>query len=371
MDTVKVLIILILFVGAFQGVIYGMILFRTKNNRNSNKILATILFLLSYRLLIQIMRLFGLGYYDTWYYFMLDLSWITGPLLYFYVKSQIHTNYKVSIKEYLHFIPLVIQVCVSVFVRLQNLYWEGTRESLSWLGYWGYVVWMNYPTIYIIASGLIIFYASLSLKLLNKNTSIQERTLNWIKRIIFSFQIYFSLVLLILIIDVLVYNVFLENNYFYFIRFFYYPFFIGISLLIYWLGVEGFSRRNEKNFVVKSQLSDEERVKLKFIAEELTSVVKKKELYKIQKLNLNMLADELNTKPYIISQCLKEVLGKNFNDYINEYRVNEVQFLLKQPENKKFTLLSLAMEAGFNSKSSFNRAVQKHLGVSPSQLKRN
>ncbi|MFY7672214.1 helix-turn-helix domain-containing protein [Tenacibaculum sp. MEBiC06402] len=370
MNTLTVLLVLFLFVGAFQGMVFGVILLRSKNNRISNKILATILFLLSYRLLVQIMRLFGLGYYDTWYYFMLDLSWVTGPLLYFYVKAQIDSDYKISKKDYFHFLPLVLQIAISIFVRLQNLYWEGTRESLSWLGYWGYVVWMNYPTIYIIASLLIIYYANLSLKLLKKEVNIDSQKLHWIKRIIFSFKIYFSLVLSILLVDLLVYKVVLQHDYFYFIRFFYYPFFIGISVLIYWLGIEGFSRRNERKQPVKTRLSEEDRVRLEVIAKDLKKIVKENELFKIQKLNLNSLADELKIKPYVITQCLNEVIGKKFNDFINEYRVKEVQNLLENPENSKYTLLSLAMEAGFNSKSSFNRAVQKHLGVSPRELKR-
>lgn len=370
MSTVKVLIILILFVGAFQGIIYGIVLFKAKRNLYSNRILSVILFLLSYRLSVQIMRLFGLGYYDIWYYFMLDLSWVTGPLLYFYVKSHLDDNYKISKKELYHFIPLLVQICISIFVRLQNLYWEGTRESLSWLGYWGYVVWMNYPTIYVVASILIIVYSHKALKLLNKGVNIQEQTSRWIKRILLSFQVYFSVVLLILVIDVMVYNVFLNNNYFYFIRFFYYPFFIGISVLIYWLGMEGFARRDEKKIIPKSHLSNEERTKLELIAKELKVIVEERKLYKIQKLNLDMLAKELQTKSYLVTLCLKEIFGKNFNDYINKYRVKEVQYLLKQSGNNKYTLLSLAMEAGFNSKSSFNRAVQKHLGVSPSELKR-
>ncbi|MEL7065514.1 MAG: helix-turn-helix domain-containing protein, partial [Bacteroidota bacterium] len=57
------------------------------------------------------------------------------------------------------------------------------------------------------------------------------------------------------------------------------------------------------------------------------------------------------------------------NEYVNTWRVKEVQQLLKEPQNQKYTLLSIALEAGFNSKSSFNRAVKKHLGISPSELK--
>jgi AraC-like DNA-binding protein len=56
---------------------------------------------------------------------------------------------------------------------------------------------------------------------------------------------------------------------------------------------------------------------------------------------------------------------------VNEYRVKEFQRLLENADNSKYTLLSLAMQAGFNSKSSFNRAVKKHLGIAPSDLKLN
>lgn len=78
----------------------------------------------------------------------------------------------------------------------------------------------------------------------------------------------------------------------------------------------------------------------------------------------------MGIKSYLVSKCLNEIIDKKFNDYINEYRVKEVQQLLKNAENKKYTLLSLAMEAGFNSKSSFNRAVKKQLGITPNKLKR-
>jgi hypothetical protein len=160
METSTVLIILLLAVGAAQGLVYGGILFRsTTQHKLANRILATILCLLSYRLLIQILRLFGIGYYDSWYYAMIDLSWIHGALLYFYVKAQTQPNFRFKKNDWIHFVPVIIQIGFSIFVRMQNLYWDGTRESLSWLGYYGYVVWMNNPTIYIVASLLIMYYA--------------------------------------------------------------------------------------------------------------------------------------------------------------------------------------------------------------------
>lgn len=373
MEISTVLIIILLSIGAIQGILYGFILFKSvQYNKIANRLLATILFLLSYRLIIQIMRLFGIGYYDSWYYLMIDLSWIHGALIYFYTKAQTQPSFKFKRKDLIHFLPVIFQIGFSVFVRLQNLYWDGTRESLSWLGYYGYAIWMNNPTIYIIASVLIIIYTYKSYKLLNsinENFEIADRKLLWIKRIIRSFLVYFSIVLLVLLIDLAVYKAANEMSYFYFTRFYYYPFFIGIALLTYWIGLEGFSRRNDPELSIKNTLNPDELERLKVISKKIQKSMEEDKLYKDQELSLNSLGKQLNIKPYLISRCLSEIYNKRFNDYINAYRVKEIQTLLQDTNNSKYTLLSLAMEAGFNSKSSFNRAIKKQLGISPSELK--
>ncbi len=375
MEITKILIILLLSIGSIQGLVYGIILFKSNSqNKIANRILAIILFLFSYRLTIQIMRLFGLGYYDSWYYLMIDISWIYGAIIYFYTKAQTQYNFTFKKNDWIHFLPLGIQIICSVFVRLQNLYWDGTRESLSWLGYYGYVVWMNNSTIYIVACSLIIFYSYKSyqlLKGLSENYEIDHNKLLWINRIIKSFLIYFSIVLLVLLADLLIYKSLNNGSYFYFTRFYYYPFFIGIAILTYWIGVEGFSRRNDPELAVKTKANPEDVAKLKEISKSLNEVMVHEKLYKDPELSLNTLAKHLGIKSYLISKSLKEIENKRFNDFVNEYRVNEVKELLKDSNSAKFTLLSIAMDAGFNSKSSFHRAVKKQLGILPSELKVN
>jgi AraC-like DNA-binding protein len=375
MEVSRIIIIILLSIGSIQGLIYGFILFRSSTyNKLANRILAIILILLSYRLSVQIMRLFGIGYYDSWYYLMIDISWIYGALIYFYTKAQTQPNLKFKRKDWIHCIPVLIQILFSVFVRLQNLYWDGTKESLSWLGYYGYIVWMNNSTIYIVASLLIIFYTYKSQKLLNsasKTFEISGIKILWIKRIIRSFLIYFTVVLIVLLVDLLVYKSINNDSYFYFNRFYYYPFFIGIAILTYWIGIEGFSRRNDIEISIKNTPNAEDLKKLNSISKKLESAMEIDKIYKDQELSLNSLAKHLDIKPYLISKCLSEVMNKRFNDFINEYRVKEVQTLLENPGNSKYTLLSLSMEAGFNSKSSFNRAIKKQLGISPSDLKFN
>lgn len=373
MSTTEIFLIIILCLGALQGLIFGIILMRSRNhNRAANRILAVLLFLFSYRLLVQVIRLFGIGYYDGWYYIIVDLSWVHGALLYFYTRALTRPNFRLHKRDWLHFIPLVLQIGFSVFVRLQNLYWDGTRESLSWLGFWGYVVWMNNPTIYIVASTLIVYYAYRSEKLLRvtgESVEIKADRLRWIRRIIRSFKIYFALVLVILLVDLLAFTATSDSSYFYFTRFYYYPFFLGMAILTYWIGMEGFARRDQDGFILKKTLTHPEKERLEVIAQALQSAMSEEKVFTDPEISMTSLAKHLGVKPYLLSRCLNELMNKKFTNYINEHRVAEVQRLLQDPKNAKYTLLSLALEAGFNSKSSFNRAVKKQLGISPNALK--
>lgn len=373
MEPSSVIAAIVYALGAVQGLVYGVILSRTKgDNRTANRLLAAILFLLSYRLIIQVMRLFGLGYYDTFYYFMLDLSWVNGALLYFYVRAQIEPGFRITKRHWIHFVPLVIQIAISIFVRIQNLYWDGTKESLSYLGYWGYHIWMNHATIYIVASMLIIGYSIAARRLLQKPLNgivVAVDRSKWLKRIILAFQVYFSILLAVILADLVFHRLFSKEWYYYFGRFYYYPIFGGIAILTYWLGLEGFKRKDDVGLKVLPVLSDEDDKLLGSIAEQLDQKMKAENLYLDPELSLGSLAEILEVKPYLLSRCLNEWHKKKFTDYVNELRVDEVRRLLADPKKSHYTLLALAYESGFNSKSSFNRAVRKYLGVSPSQLK--
>ncbi len=370
MGTDDIIIAILLCIGAVQGLVFGAILMRSATT--ANRLLAVILFFLSYRLTVQVMRLFGLGYYDGWYYLMLDLSWVNGALLYFYARAQVIPDFKIRGRDWWHFFPLALQIVCSIFVRLQNLYWDGTRESLSWLGYWGYVVWMNNSTIYLVASGLIVGYAILAQRSLENPPAgvlVDSTRLAWIKRIIAVFKWYFAAVLVILLLDFLVFRLFDGGSYFYFIRFYYYPFFIGLSGLTYWIGMEGFRRKDQPGPQWAPALSPSERQQLQQIADDMDVLMREQKPFTQADLSLRSLAEQLGVKPYLLSKCFKEILGTKYSDYINDQRLAEVQRLLRQPESQQFTLLSLALDAGFYSKSSFHRVVKKRLGISPRELK--
>lgn len=79
------------------------------------------------------------------------------------------------------------------------------------------------------------------------------------------------------------------------------------------------------------------------------------------------LSQELNTPIYLISSFINQEYGKNFNELINDYRVDYITDLLKEsPDSQNFTLEAVAKSAGFNSRNTFIGAVKKKSGMTPS-----
>lgn len=89
--------------------------------------------------------------------------------------------------------------------------------------------------------------------------------------------------------------------------------------------------------------------------------------YLDNQLSLRLLAERLNVNTNYLSQVINEQHGVNFFEFINKYRVDALKEKLRNPKNQQFTLLSLAFECGFNSKTTFNTAFKKITGVTPSR----
>lgn len=96
--------------------------------------------------------------------------------------------------------------------------------------------------------------------------------------------------------------------------------------------------------------------------------VKEQALYRNSELTLAMLAEQVGVSVHHLSETLNQYGGKNFNRFINEYRVAEVCQQLDQKSDRK--LIDLALDAGFSSKSSFNAIFKKLTGQTPSLYRR-
>lgn len=129
------------------------------------------------------------------------------------------------------------------------------------------------------------------------------------------------------------------------------------------------AEKPEKAKYEKSTLNDE---KALVIHQKLKQAMLDEGLYKNADLTLNQLASHINIHPNTLSQVINTFENKTFYDYINELRVIEFKNQVVLDKNRKFTLLSIALECGFNSKTSFNRNFKKVMGITPTNyLKQN
>ncbi|MDR6923751.1 MULTISPECIES: AraC family transcriptional regulator [Chryseobacterium] len=122
--------------------------------------------------------------------------------------------------------------------------------------------------------------------------------------------------------------------------------------------------------------SDEEEIKRKLIPDEellkikglLEEVMNKKKPYLNSELNLIKLSELLSVSTHQLSYVINTGFGKNFFQYVNEYRIEYAKKLLKEADSK-LSILGIAYEAGFNSKTSFNTTFKKLTNQTPSEYK--
>jgi len=101
----------------------------------------------------------------------------------------------------------------------------------------------------------------------------------------------------------------------------------------------------------------------------LNSFMAAEKPYLVPGLSIGELAKNVGYTPRAVSQVINSRLGKNFLDFVNSYRVEEAKRLLSASGSNGKTILEVAFESGFNSKSVFNKAFKKHAGVTPKDFK--
>ncbi len=116
----------------------------------------------------------------------------------------------------------------------------------------------------------------------------------------------------------------------------------------------------------KSGLSQE---KAERCLEELPKLMKKERPYRDPELTLSDLATRLDISSRNLSEVINTRLNQNFFDFINQYRVEDVKKDLLDPKKSHLKILSLAFDAGFNSKTGFNTIFKKHNGMTPSEFR--
>jgi AraC-like DNA-binding protein len=144
----------------------------------------------------------------------------------------------------------------------------------------------------------------------------------------------------------------------------------GMANVIMFKGLkqpEIFSGIEEKPKYEKSPLTDEEADRLLVL---LKNHMETQRPHLVPGLSISELAKEMAVPARCLSQVINSRLRKNFVDFINSYRVEEAKRLLVESSTNGKTILEIAYESGFNSKSVFNKAFKKHASITPNEFRR-
>jgi len=382
------LINLLLLLAAAQGILLSFLIIHKHRRLFANYFLAALMFLLSITLLY--LMLSELGLYKEYPFLMLipiGFPLIVSPLFYLYAKYLIqHTN-SFSQKDIVHFLPFILYELyyISDFFKSTEeviAILDGAPEPHITLRFLIFN-WM------IIIQGLI-YITFIILKLKNYSYSLErafsntdKMRLNWLRNISF--------------LVAGVWSVFIAENILYLANIQFYKIFdiatVFAGLLVYSLGYMGLLKsevfeqpefidsyeytsqpdldRAMKSAVLKkyekSGLSEK---KANEIMKSLESLMFDQKPFLDSNLTLKQLAEMLAISPHNLSEVINTKLNQNFFDYINTYRVEQVKKDLADPEKQHFTLLSIGMDAGFNSKSSFNSIFKRFTGMTPSEFQK-
>ncbi len=295
-----------------------------------------------------------------------------GPFLYLYVKYSFKSDKKLNRSDYLHFAPALITYIYLIpfyfFYSVEDKIKVDSGEIND------YSVFSSILLIGFIASGLsytVLSYRKLlqRKKLLDTNFSFDARiNLNWLRYAILIIGGVFLVVALLSVFRELLNFQFPFNA-----DILFYSIIVGF---VVYVGYSGIRQQNlfsntsiDEGKLAKSDVEYKKSGLKPQIAKEkhgeLLSLMEKEKPYLNPKLTLAELADKLDISANYLSQIINQYEQVNFHDFINGYRVDE--FIKRAQSNSNFNLLAHALDAGFNSKSSFNSVFKKFKSVTPSQ----
>ena len=302
-----------------------------------------------------------------------------APTIYFYLKAQINRDFRFKISHLWHYLFYAIYFLVNMVVFVQGQKAVNTFRS-SELSYW--LGWLETLAIW----GSYIYYFYQSLRLYKEYRRWAETQFSDTETI--SFVWLRNFIYLIIagevfkfggsIADRALGDLPFEQDWWWHLL---------TVMIICYVGIKGYAQHQPTKLVFTEQKSEIKAIPLK--NEPLTptnsfptvpntdysewkpkieQLFKEQKLYLEPELSLSDLATKLKTNTSVLSAAINQNFGKNFNDFVNEYRVEEVKRQLKDPANTHLSLLGVALECGFNSKSTFNRAFRKFTGQSPKEF---
>lgn len=345
-----------------------------RGNRDANRVMGILMILFS--LSISNVVIFDTNFYKAFPHVLFvshPLLFLFGPLFLFYVLKLTHTGFNFKPLHFIHLLPFFAYV-----IYLIPFFLLSGEEKIHIIDNWkaGNRVYDFIITplqiiqlyAYLAAVGFILKKHNQQIK--NSFSTIDKINLDWIKRMIFMLAGVFGIMTIFLVLAIIGYSDFTYTYASDTIA-------ILVSLSIYRAGY--FGLRQPEIFTGLKGSETIKKYEKSLLTPEMTEQYVQKLLeamssrkpYRDSNLTINDLANLISIPSYQLSRIINEKFNHNFFDFVNKYRIEEAKERLVDAKNQQFTILAIAYDAGFNSKSVFNTAFKKHTGLTPSQYRLN
>ena len=365
---------LILLLASLQGfILFFLLWFNPKGPRLPNKLLAVLMGLLGLASFAV-----GIPVANIWISLAIDLlplivTMPMGPLIYFYAKALLDPEFRLGRREKWHFYPVVIDlgsqligwvfiigILLGIFYSEDNASWANTMDAYD--TYADIPRWVS-----------ITIYLWLTHRLLSNQTRLEttlaadqrQHHIGWLKPLVKAFFIFQFIWLLYLIPYIIpaTRNALLDT-------FGWYPIYIPIAILIYWIGFRGYFHA-QKSFIQNNRKVPANLLPTETANETihlLQKAMAADQLYLDPELTVEKLSRHVGIPAKIISAILNQHVQKSFNTFVNGYRVAEVKKRLLDPASQSSTLVGVAFDCGFNSQATFQRAFRSETNQSPKEF---
>ncbi|WP_295715896.1 ABC transporter permease [Mucilaginibacter sp.] len=339
--------------------------FAKRANRAANRLLSLALVVMVLWLLWVLGRDIGLeAYFSHWSWLPLQFSLALGPLIFFYVLKITRPKYLFRFKDLLHFGPLLLELGALVLEIKESI-------STGAATYHTQTFYTLNPILQLLAFISVGAYLYASHRLIERfyrglkfNGGDRYRSeLRWLRNLLISFGLLWLLWIPFIAGDYFYYHYQLSIHA-------YYPLYLLLAVMAIWMAAVAFLTQEAGVLVdPPSFLKPPLPAEMKQRGSWLKKTVQANRYYQDPELNLSSLAEKLDLGPHELSRIINTVLKKSFNDFINEYRVADFVQKMQDPAYEHITLLGIAFESGFNSKTTFNRTFRQMTGKSPAEYK--
>lgn len=361
-----------------QGAVFAFLLFARgkKNRRLADWLLGGVVLITCYE-----RTHYAIGFmewYDTYRntkvnYFLIDLTLLLAPLIYFYIRSITVPGFKLRRKEYLQFVPFAIYAIYCLIIYFYDAAQPGFDDTQN--GVLMASLHLQYidKLMFIVFNLTMMLYLTLSIqqfytyrkRLPQFYSNTYRLQFNWISIFLIIYATLFLYQMIQTVVEETIVELHWKQRWWYHLL---------SAVIVVYVGIKGYFTDTVELSELNPDDTQPKKPELKKVEnrsetrDSLFEFMEAEKPYLDPELTLSQLAVGLGIPRAQLSDVLNKEIGKNFNDFINGYRVEAFKKMIADGRHQQLSVLGLAEEAGFNSKATFNRVFKKHTDLSPTQF---